>query len=115
MMKDVVVVFREAFSSDPSIHPSVLSSIHGWHHTRKKTLAEINKPPPFAHVSMSRKGMPGPRGGGTPKILISISITNPTYILHTMPENIQERMRAFIAQHGSGLATLAILHQQLEA
>jgi tRNA U34 5-methylaminomethyl-2-thiouridine-forming methyltransferase MnmC len=67
MMKDVVVVFREAFSSDPSIHPSVLSSIHGWHHTRKKTLAEINKPPPFAHASMSRKGMPGPRGGAPPR------------------------------------------------
>jgi len=25
--------------------------------------------------------MPGPREGGTPKILISISATNPTYIL----------------------------------
>jgi hypothetical protein len=31
-----------------SIHPFVPSSIHGWHHTRKKTLAEINNtPPPF--------------------------------------------------------------------
>jgi len=29
---------------------------------------------------MFRKGMPGPRGG-TPKILISISAANPTYIL----------------------------------
>jgi hypothetical protein len=29
----------------PSIHPSLPSSIHGWHHTRKKTLAEINNPP----------------------------------------------------------------------
>jgi hypothetical protein len=28
-----------------SIHPSVLSSIHGWHHTGKKTLAKINNPP----------------------------------------------------------------------
>jgi hypothetical protein len=37
--------FREVFSRDPSIHPSIPSSIHGWHHTRKKTLAEINKPP----------------------------------------------------------------------
>jgi len=36
-----------------------------------------------------------------PKFLISISATNPTYILHTMPENIQERMHALIAQHGS--------------
>jgi hypothetical protein len=41
------------------------------------------------------------------KILISISAINPTYILHTMPENIQEHMRAFIAQHGSVLAALA--------
>ncbi len=31
---------REAFS----IHPSVPSSIHAWHHTGKKTLAEINNP-----------------------------------------------------------------------
>ncbi len=30
----------------PIIHPSVPSSIHGWHHTGKKTLAEINNPPP---------------------------------------------------------------------
>jgi hypothetical protein len=27
-----------------SIHPSVPSSIHGWHHIGKKTLAEINNP-----------------------------------------------------------------------
>ncbi len=33
----------EAFS----IHPSVPSSIHGWHHTGKKTLAEINNPRPL--------------------------------------------------------------------
>jgi hypothetical protein len=25
-----------------SIHPFIPSSIHGWHHTGKKTLAEIN-------------------------------------------------------------------------
>jgi hypothetical protein len=30
---------REAFL----IHPSVSSSIHGWHHTGKKTFAEINR------------------------------------------------------------------------
>jgi hypothetical protein len=36
------------------------SSIHGWHYTGKKTLAEINNPLPSAHVSLSRKGMPGP-------------------------------------------------------
>jgi hypothetical protein len=46
----------------PSIHSSILSSIHGWHHTGKKTLAEINNSPPLAHVSLSRKGMPDPRG-----------------------------------------------------
>ncbi len=40
-------------------HLSVPSSIHGWHHTGKKTLAEINNTP-SAHVSLSRKGMPGP-------------------------------------------------------
>ncbi len=58
IVKDVMWSF---FSSrDPSIYPSVPSSIHGWHHTKKKTLAEINTPP--LHVSLSRKGMPGPRG-----------------------------------------------------
>jgi hypothetical protein len=32
-----------------------------------------------------------------------------------MPEDIQERMRALIAQHASALATLAVLRQHLEA
>jgi hypothetical protein len=32
-----------------------------------------------------------------------------------MPEDIQERMRALIAQHGSALATLTALQQHLEA
>jgi hypothetical protein len=32
-----------------------------------------------------------------------------------MPEDIQEHMRAFIAQHGSALAALAALWQHLEA
>jgi hypothetical protein len=46
-----------------SIHPFVPSSIHGWHHTRKKTLPEINNtPPPSAHVLLFRKGMPSPKG-----------------------------------------------------
>ncbi len=58
--------------------------------------------------------MPDPRGG-TPKILISISATNLTYILHTMLENIQERMHALIVQHGSALATLEALWQQPKA
>jgi hypothetical protein len=50
-----------------------------------------------------------------PKILISISTTNPTYIFHTMFEDIQERMRAFIAQHGNVLVALATLRHQPEA
>ncbi len=56
MVKDVLVVFHEAFSHDSSIHPSILSSIYGWYNTRKKTLVEINNPL-SAHVSLSRKGM----------------------------------------------------------
>ncbi len=32
-----------------------------------------------------------------------------------MPEDIQEHMRALIAQHGSALATLTTLRQHLEA
>jgi hypothetical protein len=32
-----------------------------------------------------------------------------------MPEDIQERMRALIAQHNSALTTLAALRQHLEA
>jgi hypothetical protein len=57
IVKDVVVVFCEAF------HPSVPSSIHGWHHTRKKTLAEINNPP----LRMCRcLGMACPAPGGHP-------------------------------------------------
>ncbi len=32
-----------------------------------------------------------------------------------MPEDIQERMRALIAQHGSALAALAALQQHPEA
>jgi hypothetical protein len=44
-----------------------------------------------------------------PKILISILATNPTYILHTMPKDIQECMCALITQHSSALAALAAL------
>jgi hypothetical protein len=40
--------------------------------------------------------MPGPRGGGTPKILISISATNPTYIL--TKNYIYEFQIAFISK-----------------
>ncbi len=53
--------------------------------------------------------------GGTPKILISISATNPTYILHTMPEDIQEHMLALITQHDNALTALVALWQQPEA
>jgi hypothetical protein len=36
--------------------PSISSSIYGWHHTRKKTLAEINNlPPPLPYLPNSRK------------------------------------------------------------
>jgi hypothetical protein len=37
-----------------SIHSSVPSSVHGWHHTRKKTLVEINNPPPCACVVLGK-------------------------------------------------------------
>jgi hypothetical protein len=47
--------------SFPSIHTSVSSSIHGWHHTGKKTLAEINNSL-SVHVSLPR--VPG---GGHPQ------------------------------------------------
>jgi len=63
IVKDVVVVFCEVFSIHPFVPSSVPSSIHGWHHTGKKTLAKIKyPPPPLSHVSLSRKGMPSPRG-----------------------------------------------------
>jgi hypothetical protein len=52
-----------------SIHSSVPKSIHGWHHTRKKTLAEINNPP-SVHVLLARKGMPNPRVNNNPNIYL---------------------------------------------
>jgi len=67
-------------SHDPSIHLSITPSIHVWHHIEKKTLAEINKLPPLRMCRYLGKACPAP-GGGTPKILISILATNPTYIL----------------------------------
>jgi hypothetical protein len=42
IIKDFVKLFS---LRDPSIHPSISSSIHGWHHTGKKSLTEINNPP----------------------------------------------------------------------
>ncbi len=63
IVKDIVVIFREIFSScDPSIHPSIPSSIHGWHHTRNKTLAEINNPPLLHLCHCLGKACPAPRG-----------------------------------------------------
>jgi hypothetical protein len=50
-----------------------------------------------------------------PKILISILATNPTYILHTMLEDIQEHMHAFITERGNALAVLVALWQHPEA
>ncbi len=64
-----MVVFREAF------HPSVPSSIHGWHHTGKKTLAAPPLPPSLCTcvtVQERHAWPPGEGGGGIPKILISI-------------------------------------------
>jgi hypothetical protein len=88
-VKDIVVVFCEAFFITWPVHPSISSSIHGWHHTRKKTLTEINNSPPFAHVSLSRKGMPAPRGG-TPKILISILVQTSRFSMARVPMNTCE-------------------------
>ncbi len=46
-----------------SIHPFVLSSIHGWHHTWKKTLVQIiNNPPPLRMCRYLGKTCPGPGG-----------------------------------------------------
>jgi hypothetical protein len=50
-----------------------------------------------------------------PKILISISSINPTYILHTLLEDIQECMRALIVHHGNVLVVLVGFWQQLKA
>jgi hypothetical protein len=57
------------------IHPSVLSSIHGWHHTGKKNVAEINNPA-SVHVSLSRKGMSSPKGRGGHPQYFDINISN---------------------------------------
>ncbi len=42
------------------IHPFVMSSIYGWHHTRKKTLAKINNPP-LRMCHYLGKACPAPR------------------------------------------------------
>jgi len=53
-------------SRDLSIHPFVPSSIHGWHHTGNKTLAEINNPPPLHMCRYLGKACPAP-GGAPPR------------------------------------------------
>jgi hypothetical protein len=68
------------FSLKLFIHLSVPSSIHGCHHTRKKTMAEINNPPPPRYMCRCLEKACPARGGFIPKILISISATNPIYI-----------------------------------
>ncbi len=61
---------------------SIRPVIHPWMTSYREENPGRNKyPPPSAHVSLSRKGMPSP-GGGTPNILILISARNPTYISH---------------------------------
>jgi hypothetical protein len=37
------------------------------------------------------------------------------FILHIMREDIQERMRTLIVQHGSALVALVVIRQQPEA
>jgi hypothetical protein len=59
------------FSVKLSIHPSVSSHIHEWHHTGKKTLAEINNPP--THVSLFRKRHAQPQLGHPQDFDINIS------------------------------------------
>ncbi len=62
--------------------------------------------------------MPDPGGGGArghPQDFDIKSATNPTYIFHTMLENIQERMRALIAQRDNVLVALTTLWQQSKA
>jgi hypothetical protein len=71
IVKDVVVVFRETFS----IHPSIRPVIHPWMASYREKNPNRNKLPPPPPLHMCRclgKACPAP-GGGTPKILISIS------------------------------------------
>jgi hypothetical protein len=73
IVKDVVVVFSEAF------HPSISSFIHGWHHTRKKTLAEINNPP-LRICRCLRKACPARRGGHPQDFDININNKSNIYL-----------------------------------
>jgi hypothetical protein len=61
-----------------SFFVKLFPSIHGWHHTGKKTLTGINNSP-SAHVLLSRKAMPGPgeeggRGGDLQDFDINIVV-----------------------------------------
>ncbi len=70
-----MIIFYESFSHDPSIHPFVPSSIHEWHHTGKKTLAKINKPPsPLPMCCYLEKACQA-QGGGDPQDF-DINISN---------------------------------------
>jgi hypothetical protein len=77
----------------------------------KKTLVEINNPLSLRMCHCLGKASPAPGGGHPQNFDINIS-NKPTYILHTMLEDIKKRMCALIAQHGSALAAL---RQQPEA
>ncbi len=94
IVKDVVVVFREAF------HPSIRPVIHPWMASYREENPGRNNSPPPPPLRMCRylgKACPD-RGGGTPKILISISTTNPTYIccLRSFP-----MVSSMLLSHGS--------------
>ncbi len=74
---------RGCFSWRFFIHPSILSSIHGWHHTGKKILTEINNPSPLsAHVSLSKKGMPDPKGGAPPRFWVAFGVYLPSPVFY---------------------------------
>ncbi len=53
-----------------SINPSVPSSIHGWHHIGKKTLAKINNPPPLRMCRCLGKACPAPVSGLLPWLAV---------------------------------------------
>jgi hypothetical protein len=62
-------------------HPSVLSSIHGWHHTGKKTLAAINTPLRMCHC-LGKACLAGGGGWGHPQdFYINISNKPNIYLL----------------------------------
>jgi hypothetical protein len=78
IVKDVVVVLREAFH--PCIHPSCHPSMDGIIQGRKPWQKNITSSLRMCRCLGKPCLAPGGGGGPTPKILISISATNPTYI-----------------------------------